>query len=317
MSIKYKQLTKENSVKTLLYKIYKQRYLFLMLLPVMVLTIMFVYKPVIYWYIAFSDYKIGFNVLAGKWNGFQYFIDFFKNSMDATRVIKNTLYINIASLVVNLAVAIVFSILLNEVRNKRAKSVVQTFSLFPFFISWVVTYSLFQTMFSVNTGFVNTILMKYGILNEGINILGEAKYALGLMVFANLWKSLGYNAVIFLAAIAGIDQEQYESADIDGASRLQKIWHITAPSLSTTLAVLLILNSGWVLNSNFDQFYQFTNPTNLPSMDVLDMYAYRMGFQRLRYSYATVVGICKTLISLILLYLSNKIYRRLTGETVF
>ena len=288
-----------------------------MLLPTVVVVLLFVYKPISYWIIAFTDYRLGQGVFDGAWNHFEAFKEFFVDSSEAGRIFKNTLLINLLSLFINLFSAMIFAILLNEIRLKLAKSLVQTFSLLPFFVSWVITYSFFQTFFSANRGLVNVLLVNLGLIPEGINLLGDPQYSVLLMVIANLWKSLGYNAVIFLATIAGIDQEQYEAADIDGAGKFAKIRYITIPSLAGTLAVLLVLNSGWILNSNFDQFYQFTNPTNLPTMEVFDMYVYRFGMKLGRYPYATAVGICKTVVSLIMLWIANKFYKKALGESVF
>lgn len=294
-----------------------QRYLFLMLLPTLVFVILFVYKPVSYWGIAFTDYRIGQGIFDGAWNNFDAFKEFFVDSAEAGRIFKNTLLINLLSLFVNLVSAMIFAILLNEIRLKFAKSLVQTFSLLPFFVSWVITYSFFQTFFSANNGLVNVLFVKLGLISEGVNLLGDPNYSVLLMVMSNLWKSLGYNAVIFLATIAGIDQEQYEAADIDGAGKFAKIRYITIPSLAGTLAVLLVLNSGQILNTNFDQFYQFTNPTNLPTMEVFDMYVYRFGMKLGRYPYATAVGICKTVVSLIMLWIANKCYKKMLGNSIF
>jgi putative aldouronate transport system permease protein len=288
-----------------------------MLFPTLLVTLFFTYKPVAYWYIAFTNYSVGKSPFAGKWNNFKEFITFFAKSRDAGRLIFNTLSINIISLFVNLVGAMVFAILLNEIRNRYIKSVIQTFSLLPHFVSWVITYSFFQAFFSFNSGLVNGLLVKMGILSEGINLLGSPKYGLLLMVSANVWKSLGYNAVIYLAAIAGIDQEQYEAAEIDGAGRFAKIRYITIPSLTSTFAVLMILHSGHIFNSSLDQFYQFTNPANLSAIEVFDMYVYRYGLKLMRFSYATAVGMCKTIVSLALIIMTNRIYKVLMDKSIF
>lgn len=302
---------------SLLHRIITQRYLLLMLLPTIVVLAMFVYRPMMYWVIAFKNYRVGQSIWSAQWVGLSAFREFFTDSGDALHVFRNTLSINLSSLIINLAGAMIFAILLNEISRAKLKSIVQTFSLLPFFVSWVITYAFFQVFFSANSGLFNALLVKSGIIKEGYNILGDPKYSLLMMIIANLWKSLGYNAVIFLATIAGIDQEQYEAASIDGAARLQKIWYITVPSMIGTLSVLLIMNSGWILNTSFEQFYQFTNPTNLPAMEVFDMYAYRYGMKLARFPYATAVGIFKTLISLLMLLITNTANRKLSGRSIF
>ena len=163
----------------------------------------------------------------------------------------------------------------------------------------------------------NVILMKLGILDKGLNILGGAKYSLVLMTSANLWKSLGYNAVIFLAAIAGIDQTQYEAAEIDGANRFQRIRFITVPGLMGTLTMLLIMSSGWMLRANFEQFKLFTNATNRQTMEVFDTYVYRYGLELGRYSYATAVSIFNSVVSIILLTIVNTTSKRLNDRALF
>lgn len=302
---------------TLGKRLYSQRYLFLMLLPTLIGIALFIYKPVTYWRIAFVDYRPGHDLAETAWNHFDAFKEFFLDSAEAGRIFKNTFLINGISLFVNLFSAMFFAIMLNEMKMKRAKSVIQTFSLLPFFVSWVITYSFFQAFFSANNGLVNVLLVKLGVIEEGVNLLGDPKYSVLLMVLSNLWKSLGYNSVIFLATIAGIDQEQYEAADIDGAGRFAKIRYITIPCLMGTMVVLLVLNSGQLLNTNFDQFYQFTNPTNQPTIEVFDMYVYRYGMKLGRYPYATAVGICKTVVSIVMLLVASKAYKKLLGKSIF
>ena len=297
--------------------LYNQRYIFLMLTPALILAALFIYRPFIYLWVAFTHYRLGFPVFSGTWNNFASFRAFFADTMDGWDVIRNTLQMNITTLFVNLLSAMVFAILLNEVRIKFAKSLVQVFTLFPFFVSWVITYSLFNAIFAVNTGLLNNFLLRHGIISQGINILGEARFAVPLIVFANFWKALGYLTILFLAAIAGIDQEQYESADMDGASRLQKMWYITAPSLLPTLGVLFVLFSGSIFNSNFEQFFMFTNPTNRPRMLVFDMYIFEQGLRMGRISYATAAGLVRSFMALGTLLLVNLINKKLSGNSVF
>jgi len=300
-----------------LQKLYRQRYLLLMLAPTIILISVFAYKPLTGWVMAFKDYRPGKNLWETNWVGLSYLIEFFQDTSDSWRVIKNTLVMNFTSLMNNMLCAMIFAILLNELSSFKFKRFVQTVSLFPFFISWMITYSIVYVFFSVNAGVVNTFLVSAGILKDGINILGDPKYSWGLMIGLNLWKSLGYNSIIFLAAIAGIDQELYEAATIDGASWFQKALYITVPCISPTFAVLIILNSGWLLESNFEQFYIFTNPTNITTMEVFEMYIYRFGLGMGRYAYATAVCIVKTAVSLILLTSVNYLSKRLTDKSVF
>lgn len=298
-------------------RMWRQRYLYLMLLPALVVIVLFTYRPVMYWIIAFKDYRPGRNMFTVPWVGLSHFRDFFVDSRDAGYVFRNTIVINVTSLFVNLSAAMIFAILMNEIRRAPLRKIVQTASIFPFFVSWVIAYSFFHAIFSANTGLLNALLIRLGVIDKGINLLGDNRYGMRLIIIANLWKSLGYNAVIFLAAIAGIDQEQYEAAAIDGATRLQKIRYITAPGMYTTLAVLLIMNSGSLLSNGLDMFNQFTVATNKRSLEVFDMYVYTYGLKQGRFAYATAVGIFKTVVSLMMLVICNTTYRKLTDRSIF
>lgn len=313
-SVTVKHTIQEDSFWT---RLWRQKLLYMMLLPTIAAVAIFAYKPLMYWIVAFKDYRAGRNMFTCDWVGFRYFREFFQNGSDAANIIRNTLVINLSSLVINLTCAMVFAIVLNEIRNERFRKTIQTVSIFPFFISWVITYSFCRVFFNANSGLFNALLIKAGLIKKGLNILGSPKYGWGLLIGANLWKSLGYNSVIFLATIAGIDQEQYEAADIDGATRMQKILYITVPCLAGTLAVLLVLNSGWIFNSNFEQFYQFSTPTNIDTTDVFDTYVYRFGLKNGRLSYATAVGVFKSIVSIVILFITNAANKKLTGSSVF
>jgi putative aldouronate transport system permease protein len=297
-------------------KIYRHRYLYLMVSPALLLVLFFSYFPLAGWVIAFKNYQIGLSIWTAEWIGLEQFKSFLLQSSDYAYLITNTLVMNISSIVVNLVTAVIFAILINELKNKRFAKLVQTISFFPFFISWVIVYSIMSALFGASTGAINHTLIGLGWIDEGLNILGDPKYAWGLIICMQLWKYLGYNGVIFIAAIASISTEQYEAADIDGASRFQKIIYITIPSLMPTFVVLLIMNSGWILNSNFDLFYLFTNPTNWSKMEVLDMYIFKYGLQLTNYPYATAVGIIKSIVSIIILLMVNFTARRVTGRGI-
>jgi putative aldouronate transport system permease protein len=186
----------------------------------------------------------------------------------------------------------------------------------PFLLSWVVVYGILQAFLQGGTGLVNVALIQMGFIDEGIGFLSDPRYSWGLVVFSNLWKILGYNAVIFLSAIAGIDTQLYEASYIDGADRLHRIRHITLPLLMPTLQILLILNVGWIFASNFDQYYLFTNSMNRPTMEVFDMYIFRFGLRQLDFSYATAVGILRSLAGFIMMIIVNEVSKRLKGSSV-
>lgn len=307
--------TSQREKKNPFSKLIRNRYLYLMLAPAFVLVFLFSYVTLSGWVLAFSDYRLGQSFLDLSWVGLKHFKTFFEGQ-DFGYLMTNTLVINISSLFLNLFAAITFAILLNELPWKRYAKAVQTISFFPFFISWIIVYSMMNALFSVSSGAVNQLLVNAGILQHGWNLLGGEEYAWGLVIVLSLWKTLGYNGVIFISAIAGIPQEEFEAAEIDGANRLQKIRYITLPNLASTLIVLLIMNSGWILNSNFDMFYVFTNGTNWPRMEVLDMYIYKFGLQQGNYPYSIAVGMMKTVVSLFLLTSVNFISRRVSDKSI-
>lgn len=295
----------------------KNRIIYLMLLPGAILTAIFSYVPLFGWWMAFTEYKIGKPIFSAEFVGLDNFREFFGDLSEAVGLLKNTLAMNLLTLLIGMAAAMLFAILINEVSNKKFKKVIQTASFFPFFISWVIVYNIFNTFLASESGLINVFLKKGGLIEQGINILGEPKYSWGLIVASNIWKTLGYNSVLFLSTITGIDADLYLAADVDGADRIQKIMYITVPSLLSTLQVLLILNIGWIFGSNFDQFYLFTNTMNKEKMMVFDMYIYNMGMKNLRYSYATAVGMVKTIVSILTIICVNGVSKKLTKQGLF
>ena len=300
-----------------LRKIYRQRYAYIMLLPALICTILFSYLPLSGWIMAFTDYKVGKSMWSAPWTGLKQFKYFFLESGDAFPVIRNTVVMNVFSILLGLGAAFFFAILLNEVKSRMFSKLVQSASFFPYFMSWVVLYAVIYSMFSMGSGAVNTTLMNIGMIKEPMNILGNTAYSWFLIVAVNTWNSLGYNSVIFIATIAGIPREMYEAAEMDGAGRFSKIAYVTIPNMIPTLIVLLIMNSGWIFNSGLDQYFVFTNPTNMETMEVFDYYIYRYGMKLFNYSYATAVGIIKTMVSLVLLVFVNKLSRKYGGKSIF
>ncbi len=294
----------------------RQRQLYLMLLPAVASVAVFTYAPLFGWWMAFSDYQIGKSIFEAPWAGLKYFIEFFTDASGAGHVILNTVVMNVSSLVLGLLGALAFAVFLKEVRWKKFRRFVQSASFFPYFMSWVIIYAVIYALFS-NDGAVNASLQSLGLIEKPINILGNPATSWGLIILVDVWNILGYNSVMFIAAIAGIPEEQYEAARIDGATRFHEIWHVTLPNLIPTLIVLLILGSGSIFNSYLDQFFIFTNTLNISTMEVFDYYIYRFGLKLGNFSYATAVGVVKTLVSLILLVGVNWISRKATERSLF
>ena len=302
--------------KKTLQKIVRQRQLYLMVLPAMISVAIFTYAPLYGWWMAFSDYKLGKSIFQAPWAGFKYFLEFFTDTAGAGHVILNTVVMNVSALVLGLVCALAFAVFLKEVRWSKFRRFVQSASFFPYFMSWVIIYAVIYALFS-NDGAVNASLQSLGLIDKSINILGNPKTSWGLIITVDVWNILGYNSVLFIAAIAGIPDEQYEAARIDGAKRFHEMWHVTLPNLIPTLIVLLILGSGSIFNSYLDQFFIFTNTLNISTMEVFDYYIYRFGLKLGNFSYATAVGVVKTIVSLLLLVGVNWISRKATDHALF
>ena len=289
---------------------------YLMLIPGFLLTGLLNYGPMVGLYMAFSDYRLGRPIFSAEFVGLQFFREVLRDSTEIGTILRNTLGMNIISLVVGMVVAMMFAIMLNEVANTKIKKTIQTVSFIPFFVSWVIVYNLLQAFFQGETGLIPSLMRSLGFEPGGMGVLVDPRWSWTLVVLSNLWKTLGYNAVIFLASITSIDTGMYEAATIDGADRLQRIRYITLPQLLPTLQILLILNVGWIFTSNFDQFFLFTNSLNRPTMEVFDMYIFRFGLRQLDYSYATAVGILRSLAGFIVLILVNGISKKFDGGSV-
>jgi putative aldouronate transport system permease protein len=300
-----------------LARLVRQRYLFAMLLPGIALIMLFSYVPLNGWIMAFTRYRPGFPIWSGEWVGLKQFGFFFVGGRNAFTVVKNTLVLNLSSMLCAIGAGLLLAILINEVSNRFYKRLVQTVSFFPFFVSATVTYLIFWITFSSSSGVLNNFLVRSGILSKGINLLGEEKLSVLLICMVNTWKNGGYFSVLFLAAISNIDHEQYESADIDGAGRVAKAFYITLPGIVPTVVVLIIINIGWIFSSNFEMFYLFTNPTNLRTMEVIDIYLYRYGLQKFDFSYATAVGIIRTGVSILLVFLTDALSRKIRNVGLF
>ncbi|MFQ7726878.1 MAG: ABC transporter permease subunit, partial [Ruthenibacterium lactatiformans] len=199
----------------------------------------------------------------------------------------------------------------------KIRRVVQTVSTLPYFISWVIMYSLAFAMFAVDGGFVNNVLLSLGVIDAPIDFLASKEHVWIVQCLYQLWKNLGWNAIIYLAAIVGIDPELYEAAMVEGAGRMRRIWHITVPHLIPTYFVLLIISIGNFLNTGMEQYLVFSNAMNKPYIEVLDLYVYNMGIGSGLISYATAVGIMKSIVALVLLTFANKLSKKVRGESVF
>lgn len=281
----------------------------------MVPVFAFCYVPLAGWILAFMDYIPGVPLFDNTLVGWKNFRLIAEDSSNILRVMKNTV---IFALLGYLAAPIpmIFAIALNEVRSGRLKRAIQTITTFPNFISWVIVYALAFQFFSYD-GLVSNGLMDMGITGKPTSLIAEADAVYILQTLLGLWKGLGWSAVIYLAAIAGIDQEQYEAASIDGAGRIQRIWHITLPAVTPTFLVLMMMQISSFVGNGFEQYLTFYNGMVADRIEVLDLYVYRAGLLRSDYSFGTAIGMAKSLISLVMLFGMNFLSKRVRGESIF
>lgn len=295
----------------------KQIDLQLMVVPSIILILIFFYVPMYGIIMSFQEFKMGDFPGLSKWVGLKQFLLLFNDPNFAT-VLRNTVVISMLKLIICFPVPIALAVMLNEVKKAPFKKTVQTISYLPHFISWVVGATLLFDFFSADNGAVNSALKAFGWIDKSIMFFGKGEYFWPMVVVTDLWKELGWNAIIFIAAITAIDAEMYEAAEIDGAGRYAKIWHITIATIRPTIVLLFILTVGNLLNANFDQIMMLTNMMGNAMLrtyaDVIDTYVYRMGLTQGRYSYAAAAGLFKAVINFGLLlganYLSSK-----TGES--
>jgi len=290
--------------------------LLLMALPFIILVIVFNYVPLFGWIYGFYDYKPGIPLKDSEFVGLKYFrLAFMDQGTDLIRVLKNTLVLSFLSILVS-PLFVAFAILLNEMRGKWFKKFVQVTTTLPNFISWVLVYSVFYVFFAVSDGVVNTLLLKFEWLVSPFNFLGNNDIVWYFQTLVGLWKGLGWGAIIYLAAIVGIDPELYEAAKSDGAGRFRTIWHITVPGIMPTFVVLLLLNVSNMLNSGFEQFYVFYNALVADRLEVIDYYVYRIGLESNDFSYSTVLGMFKTIVSVTILFTVNWFAKKVRGESI-
>lgn len=287
--------------------------LYLLFIPVALWYLMFSYAPMGGVVIAFKKFSVIKGISASPWVGLANFRQLFQAPM-FWRALKNTLIIACQNLVFGFPMPILFALLVNEIRNLRFKKFVQTVSYLPHFISWSVAGGLVYMLLSNNTGAINNLIVFFG--GESKNYIGLSSYFRRIVVISSIWKSLGWSAIVYLAAITGVDEQLYEAAYIDGANRFQRIWHITLPGIRTTISVMLILQVGNLLSVNFDQIYILINDSVMDVGETLDYYIYRVGlYSASNFSQATAVGLIKSLVGFVMVLGTNLITKRMTdGE---
>ena len=294
----------------LLHSIKMNYSLLFMLLPGVIYFIVFHYIPLAGSVLAFKDYNISKGIWGSDWVVITHFEYAFSNPGFRT-ALWNTIQINLYRLFFSLPISIIFALFLNEISNQKFKKFVQTISYLPYFISWVILAGVFVSMFSID-GFINTLLSIIGL--SKIPWLTNSNNFIFMIIITYIWKDFGWSAIIFLAALSGINPEFYEAAIIDGASRWQRVIHITIPSLSFVIVIVMILNTSKIMSLGFDQIFNLYNPTVVERAEIIDTYVYKQGIERFEYSYSTAVGLFKSLVATGMVFMTNMIARRLGGN---
>lgn len=293
--------------------------LFFMILPFMVLVFFLSYLPLSGWIYSLYYYKPGLPIGPHNFVGFDNFRMIIQDKYaveDILRVLRNTFAMSLIGLVTS-PLPMIFAIFLNEISHISYRKIIQTVTTIPNFISWVLVYAVAYAMFSVDDGFINRALLRTGLVDRGIAFLSSRDHVWLTMWAWGTWKGLGWSAIMYIAALMSIDQELYEAARVDGAGRFACIWYITIPGLMPTYFVLLILSIANFINNGMEQYFVFQNPMNKDWIEVLDLYVYNQGFVGINYSYSIAVGILKSLVSLVLLFVANSASKIFRKESIF
>lgn len=306
---------KEKEKKITWKEVKHQKVLLIWSAAIVVYGFIFYYLPLGGWITAFQNYKPKDGLLHSKFVGLDKFKFLFSDST-FLKVVRNTVAMGVINLVVTFVMAIVFAILLNEVKNTFGKKTVQTISYLPHFLSWIIVTGILHDVLS-GTGIINEMLMKLSIVDQPINFFAHTTYFWPIVAFANVWKETGWNAIIYLSAITAIDPSLYEAASMDGAGRWAKIKHITLPGIRPTIMILLLMNVGNVLNAGFEIQYLLGNGLVKSVSETIDIYVLKWGISQNDFSLGTAAGIFKSLVSIILIVIANQLAKRAGEERLF
>ena len=289
--------------------------LYVMLLPAIIYYILICYVPMAGNVLAFKEYSFKKGIWGSDFVGLRYFESFFK-SYDALRLIKNTLTVGFIKCILEFPFAINLALLLNELKNMKFKKASQTITYLPHFLSSVIIVTMIQRLLAPNNGVINQIIA--GLGGDGSTFfLMDAKYFLGILFSMDLWRNIGWDSIIYLAAISSVDTSLYEAAQMDGCGKLKRMWHITLPGIRGTIGLLFIMGVGGLLSSGFEQIYLLRTPGNMQLADTLDTYVVRVGLQGGQFGYATAIGLIQGLVGLVLVIGTNKICKKLTEVSLW
>ncbi|WZL79060.1 ABC transporter permease subunit [Eubacteriales bacterium mix99] len=295
-------------------KIIRNLDLYLLILPVLVFYIIFCYRPMYGLQLAFKDYVAIDGIFGSPWVGLKHFERFF-GSPYFLRLISNTLSISVLQLLFGFPIPVILALLINEMKNSRRKKLVQNVTYVPHFLSTVVIVGMLKNFVHPEYGIINMMIAKLG--GSRMNFMEEASWFHTLYVASGVWQNMGWDSIIFIASLSGVDPQLHESAKIDGAGRMQRIWHINMPAILPTIVIVLILNVGGLMNIGFEKAFLMQNDLNLSKSDIISTYSYRLGIQGAQYSYATAIGFFNSIINFMLLVTVNTISRRISSTSLW
>lgn len=294
-------------------ELWQNRFLYLLAIPVLAYYLLFCYLPMFGIVIAFKQYELGKGILECQWVGLKYFQEFF-SGMYFGRLLRNTLLISFYSILFSFPAPIIFALLMNELRQRRFKKAVQTITYLPHFISLVVMCGMVVDFLSSN-GVLTRLFALFG--GPKTNYVGDPKYFRAIYVISEIWQDVGWGSIIYLAALAGIDQQLYEAAVIDGAGRWKQTLHVTLPGILPTIMIMLIMRMGQILSVGYEKIILLYGPGTYAVGDVISSYVYRMGIGQSRYSYSSAVGLFQSVVNVLLLIAANTASRRMTETSLF
>lgn len=300
---------KKNGMKTFLRRDWQ---LLVMLIPAVVYIFVFNYVPMYGVQLAFRDYDFTKGITGGAWAGLKYFKQYFESNM-FWPTLRNTFVISFWSIVIGFPAPIILAMIVNQIRSSKWKRILQTTVYIPYFISVVVLVSMINVMFS-NSGVLSNFLKALHLVSSSTNVVGSASTFVPLYVLTGVWQSMGWNSIIYIAALSSVDTQLYDACKIDGANRWQTMIHIDFPALVPTIVILLIMNMGNILNVGFDKVYLMQNSLNLGASQVISTYVYTVGIQSSQFSFGAAVGLFNTLVNFVFLIVTNQISKKATGS---
>ena len=306
----------KNKVQAFFYELWKTKTLLFMILPFVIHLIIFKYIPIWGWIMAFQDYKPQLGIMGSQFVGLKHFKALLTDPLFKL-VLRNTLSISLIKLTLGTICAVTLALLLNETKNKYFKSITQTITSLPHFLSWVVTASLIKEMLSIDGGMVNNILMFLHVIKEPVLWLSIEKYFWWIMGWSSVWKEVGWGAIIYLAAMTSIDEQLYEAAKIDGAGRIQRIIHVTLPGIKSTFVILLIMDIGYMMSAGYEQMFLLQNGLVQDVSQVFETFAIKYGLGKGRYSFAAASGIFQSVVSIVLITIANKLSNAIGEDGLF